>query len=101
MIDYTQALLIKKHKVNLICTYAQILRVHQGMEGGQNGVHGPAASHVVVGKAYKQGLARIPLLMYWVTTVLVQIRWKVTAITSNVERFHQVSLIMLLKILCR
>jgi hypothetical protein len=66
--------------------------VTPGMVGGQSGALGHAASHVVVGKAYQHAPAQILFPMYMVKIVLGMIKLKVTAIISNVEKSHQVSL---------
>jgi len=62
------------------------------MAGGQSGVLGHAVSRVEVGRADQHAPAQIPFPMYMAKTVLGMTKLKVTAITSNVEKSHQVSL---------
>jgi hypothetical protein len=62
------------------------------MVGGQSGVLGHAVSHVVVETAYQHAPAQILSPMYMVKTALGMTKLKVNAITSNVEKSHQVSL---------
>lgn len=62
------------------------------MAGGQSGVLGHAVSRVEVGTAYQHAPAQILFPMYMAKTVLGMTKLKVTAITSNVEKSHQVSL---------
>jgi hypothetical protein len=62
------------------------------MAGGQSGVLGHAVSHVVVGMAYQHAPAQILFPIYMAKTVLGMTKLKVTAIISNVEKSHQVSL---------
>lgn len=61
------------------------------MADGRNGVLGHAVSRVVVGTANQHAPAQILFPMYMVKTVLGMTKLKVTAITSNVEKSHQVS----------
>jgi len=62
------------------------------MVGGQSGVLGHAVSHVEVGTAEQHAPAQILFPMYMAKTVLGMTKLKMTAITSNAEKSHQVSL---------
>jgi hypothetical protein len=62
-----------------------------GMVDGQSGVLGHAVLNVVVGREYRHAPARIQSPIYMAKTVLGTTHLKVNAITSNVEKSHQVS----------
>lgn len=62
------------------------------MVGGQSGVLGHAVSRVEVGTADQHAPAQILFPMYMAKTVLGMTKLKMTAITSNAEKSHQVSL---------